>query len=138
MTNLQQIEQNELWDYLKQFYKEKFGMEPGLVDIMADIDILRLCATGASTKSIVSFLNLEPEIVEDVLDKYFGFKGWINDLQINPLAIYKHPDNGGFRTLQEFSNYMTSVYGYVDMLETIYNCVVVTDMLERLLDEKWI
>lgn len=129
------LEPKELWEYLKEFYKEKFGIEPNLVDVMSNIDILKLCATGASNGSISKTLDIDVEDIADVLDKYFAFRGWLSDLESNPLLVYKSKD---FETLEEYKNFLFSTYGTFDGIEEMYNSVVVTTMLERLLDENWI
>jgi hypothetical protein len=112
------IQQN-LWEQIRQFYQDRLGIEPSLVEIMADFEVLKLCASGSSNTTIAGFLNMDAELVSNIIDKHFGFMGWKIDLDINPIRLYKngelHLDND---TTQK-------------VCET-FSC------LERLLDEKWI
>ncbi len=121
MTNLLQSE-FETWEEVKRFYKERFGIEPVLVELMSDINILRLCATGASNNAITEFLSLplEDELfhpVSDVIDKYYGFRGWANNLDYSPLRLLESGELTDELQIRVCETYLA---------------------LERLLDEKWI
>ncbi len=128
--------ENETWNQIKQFYKDKFDVEPALVDIMADYDIIKLCATGASNKSIANILKLEPYDVSCIIDKRLGFKGWTNDLKFNPLQTYKNLDTNDFLV---YEDYVVTRYGYESgILEMSFSVARIASELERLINEKWI
>ena len=126
-----------IWEQVKQFYKDRFGIEPQLVEIMSDFNILRMCASGTSNDSIAKMFNLDIEYVSYVIEKYFGFKGFPMDLSISPLAIYKEFDS---KDPQSFHAKLVSL-GFNDNFqetefmretaETVYK-------LEVILDEQWI
>lgn len=80
--------ENVNWDYVKDFYKECFGIQGWVVELYANLDILQLCASGASNTSIVNFSDLDLEDVVEVLLTTFKFKGWEQDLPVNPYKIY--------------------------------------------------
>lgn len=142
MTN--NIQQQELWEQIQQYYLDKFGIEPNLVDVMSDIDTLRLCATGSANKSIATFLGLPQEgdvyqyqPIGNLLDKYFGFRGWQEDLHLNPLQYYRSLNSPD---MEKFKYYVVLRYGIIDSLVIVhmYNASAIVDKLERLLDEKWV
>lgn len=91
-----------VWDEIKQFYRDKFDIEPEIVDLFCDFSVLLLCVSGSSNKSISEFLDIDIDEVENVNQKYFGFGGWIKDLPINPIRLYKEGkvgDAGEFITM---------------------------------------
>jgi hypothetical protein len=137
MTDLQQS-QFDRWDRVKQFYKDKFNIEPALVDIMSEIDVLKLCATGSSNKSISKFLDLDEEFVSETISKRLGLNGWVADLPFNPFRMYK--SLGAPYDLESFRNIVIISYGYQSDLEInkMYNAAGIVVNLEKLLDEQWI
>ena len=81
------------WDYIKEFYKEHFGIDNWVVEMMANRDILLLCASGASNKTISNFLDISEGEIELVIKEAFDFIGWEQDLSCNPYKIYQdHPE----------------------------------------------
>jgi len=112
--------QTEIWEQIRQFYHDKFGIEPNLVDLMSDFDILKLCVTGSSTLHIAEFLDYySVEYVKDIINKHFGFTGWETDLLVSPLRLYNARE-------AEFLDEKTK------------SICEIFSVLERLLDEKWI
>ena len=106
----------ETWNQVKQFYKDKFDLEPNMVELATNFDILKMCATGASNKTIADFLEIDEELVSAVIDKYLEFSGWEFDLPTNPMKLY----NAG------------------EVEFTAKNICEQFSVLERLLNEKWI
>jgi hypothetical protein len=131
MTNSQQ----SVWDEVKQYYYEKFGTAPELVDIAAVFDILRLCASGSSNDSIEAFFG--ESNLEELFDVYLGFTGWVSDLPFSPLQLYNSLDD---KSLQNFRNEYITRYGYDNdkLIINMHNAAGLVSNLERLLDEKWI
>ncbi len=52
--------------------------------------ILNLCVQGYSNKTIANKLGISILYSSRVLTHYFGFLGWREDLDINPLSIYNN------------------------------------------------
>lgn len=95
----------EDYEAVKEFYVEKFNLDPELVDLNSNYVILLMCASGASNESISKFLDIPEHSIELVLNEVFGFEGREKDLDSNPYKVYC---NGG------------TVYGDVlDMCETM-------------------
>jgi hypothetical protein len=79
----------DLWDNVKGFYKEKFDIEPEIVELFCDFSVLLLCVSGSSNKSIANFLDMDIEEVRNINKKYIGFFGFDEDLPINPIRQYR-------------------------------------------------
>jgi hypothetical protein len=84
----------ERWKVIRQFYMDTFGISPDLVDLLADKDILTMCVSGASNRSISTALDIEEEDVKKVIQAIFDFNGWEKDLSINPLILNDVLDKG--------------------------------------------
>jgi len=128
----------ETWEQVRKYYKEKFGIEPELVDIMADYDIIKLCASGASNKNIAETLNLPGETtVSSTIDGRIGFIGFSADLLFSPLGLYKSLSE---KTFDKFRDKLIMEFGFVDNdgIQRLYDLVTYVENMERVLDEKWI
>jgi hypothetical protein len=112
----------DLWENVKGFYKEKFDIEPEIVDLFCDFSVLLLCVSGSSNKSISNFLDMDALDVENTLLKYYGFPGWLDDLEINPIRKFKEGT-------------LTSDIQYYEVLEMLCEKF---SYLEELLNERWI
>lgn len=127
----------ELYNQIKQFYKEKFGIDAELVDIVSVFDILKLCASGASNKSISCFLDESEILISQIVDAYLGFNGWKEDLFFSPLKLYKDLESP---EEVDFVNKVVEIYGYkwnMD-LHRMYESARLAEDMEKLLDEKWV
>jgi hypothetical protein len=76
------------WEYIKWFYKKVLGVDSNLVDLIADYDILKLCAEGWSNRHISNELELDLETVTSLIGWHFGFSGFENDLGLNTKMMY--------------------------------------------------
>lgn len=128
--------EEKVWEQVQQFYKETFGLEPYMVDMMIDHPILKMCAAGSSNKTIAEFIGTTDSI-EDVLDKHFGFRGWSVDLEFSPIRIYNELGRCDEQTFVDqivirFGNLMN-----IDIHNMYKACVAFTN-IERMLDETWI
>lgn len=127
---------NELWDEIKEFYKNRFGIEPELVEIMSDLNILRLCAGGTPTWRIAKVLGLELEEVEHTLENRLEMSGWIFDISFSPLRIYKELEN---KNLDDFKKEVAKYASEDDVvLERMFLASEVVTKLERMLDDEWV
>lgn len=120
----------ETWNQVKQFYKDKFDIEGSMVELATNFDIIKMCATGASNKTIADFLEIDEQLVTNIIDKYLGFVGWEVDLEFSPYKVYK--DNN-FTSNTNLSEFMEK-----GLIEYTFKMVSTVVELERLLDEKWI
>jgi hypothetical protein len=77
------------WDLLKRIYKDRFNVEPILVDYIAVSDILYLCAEGKSNKEISLALDFDEEYIQSVLKQFFRFDGFIQDVAFNVRNLYR-------------------------------------------------
>jgi hypothetical protein len=125
--------ESEVWLEIRKFYKDEFGIEEALVDVMGDIQILKLCATGASNEAISLFLDIGLTQVMETIMIHVGFSGWDNNLPFNPLLLYKYTmiDRPEIREMKHL--------GLSDeILARAYTVAELVYKLERILDEKWI
>jgi hypothetical protein len=132
-----ELTHSKVWNEVKDYYREKFGISPDLVDIAAVYDILNMCASGSGTPQIANFLDMEPELISHILEIHFGFTGWSSDQPFSPLAYYKKLEE---KTLENFRNSVITSFGYTEdsIIKNMYTAAGLVLNLERLLDEKWI
>lgn len=128
---------NDVWEEIKTFYREKFGTAPELVELAPVLDLLRLCASGSSNKSIAKFFNESETGLMELFDAHLGFMGWKQDLSFSPLKLYKEldlPDG------QKFVDEVILRHGYkINMdLKNMYESARLVERLERMFNEKWI
>ena len=128
---------NETWEEVKSFYRERFGTAPELVELAPILDLLRLCASGSSNKSIAKFFGETEEGLMELFDAHLGFMGWSIDLSFSPLKIYKELN---FPDEDKFKHTVILRYNYLIThdLERMYESARLVERLERLFDEKWI
>lgn len=131
------MDRQELWAEVQRFYREKYGTSPELVDFAADYDILRLSATGVSNQSMADFLGVRVQDIQQLIEIYFGFQGWRQDLPFSPLKIYKELDT---KTYENLRVEIISRFGDTDIsiLKNMWLSCELVSKLERILDEKWI
>ena len=133
------------WEYVKEFYKQCFGIDGWVVELYANLDILQLCVSGASNKSICKFTDLDLEDIVEILITTFHFSGWQEDLPVNPYKLYIElvglPE---FEMKVKFISEMTRAlngYKIPEQPDIIYNCLVICKTMkeieERIQDE-WI
>lgn len=91
---------NQDWEKIKDLLHVTTKIPKDIVDIIADDEILSLCASGYDIKMISVVLNIDEEEIKQLLQKYFGFDGFESRLPFDPLKYYK-------------SNY-SDAYLYVD------------------------
>lgn len=127
------------WDTVKEFYKESFGIDGWVVEMYANLDILTLCASGASNESISNFLEIPKDEVKKVLKETFEFDGWEEDLPLNPYKLYtdgikEYPNHVESRLISEFrKTFQTERYIYV----AYWICRTLDD-IERKIQDEWI
>jgi len=90
------------YEDIKNYYASNLKIKPKYVDIMADLEILRLCASGLANKSISRVLDVETSEIEKVIHKYLKFYGWLEDLDINPLILYQKVFGNKLRFVEDY------------------------------------
>ncbi len=133
------------WEVIKEFYQKEFGIEGWVVEMYANMDILILCASGASNETIEKFLELPVEDVSRVIRDAYDFEGWACDLPINPYQMFISY-NGQVSSVQHFTDFVNTVdtelskYGGIYPKTTekmFYICETMYD-IERKIKDEWI
>ena len=127
---------------VKKFYLDNFGIKPDLVELLADNDILTMCASGSSNKSISDMFDIEESDIEEVLLAIFSFAGWKDDLEINPLYIYNALETESFASgLFLFNKFKVWIPAYLDytqdQIKTMFRlCKRYTSIANRI-EREW-
>ncbi len=79
---------NTLWDFIKSIYVNKLDTPEHIVDYIAVVGILTLCAEGYSNRFIANALRLDARYIHDVIIEFLNTHGWEEDLDLNPYTIY--------------------------------------------------
>lgn len=123
------------WEYVKEFYKQHFGIEGWVVELYANLDILTLCASGASNESIMNVCDIELDDLVEVLMNTFKFPGWKVDLPINPYKLYTSLEGDYDSFYKEIQQ--TNLFGF-HAIEDLYSiCKTMKELEERIVNE-WI
>jgi hypothetical protein len=123
------------WDYIKNFYKQSFGIEGWIVELCANLDVLILCASGASNKSISELCQVDLDDIVEILMNTFKFAGWYTDLPVNPYKLYTDLNGDYDKFYIELKNSNVFELSYI---EDIYSmCKTMKEIEERITDE-WI
>lgn len=112
------------WEAVKKFYVETFNVTDDLVDLVADSEILHMCATGASNLSISNTLDIDIEIVKTVISSVYDFDGWATDLEINPYKEFEKFRDRGQYLFVDFDRHIESVspYSGVPIMDMFRSC----------------
>jgi len=81
--------ENEHWKDIRNWISVKSSIPEIIIDYISVLNVLKLCVHGLSNAKIAYFSDISEEAVEDILFKYYGFKGWLIDLDLNPWRIYQ-------------------------------------------------
>lgn len=130
------------WDCVKEFYKTTFGIDEWIVELYANLDILQLCASGASNRSIAKFTDLDLDDVVEIILTTFNFPGWKEDLPVNPYKLWLECEPLGINAEVKFASEMEMALSHVkDREDLIYQgywiSKVMKEIEERIADE-WI
>lgn len=123
------------WEYVKEFYKTHFGIDEWVIELYANLDILQLCASGASNKSIVEFCDLEEDDVVEILMNTFKFPGWKIDLPINPYKVFSNVGESEEAFHKEIKD--SNIFELKTITDVYKLCKTMKDIEERIADE-WI
>ena len=129
----------EAIEALRILYKEQYNIDEVMVELMSDRDILHLTASGTSNKSISTFLNIDADEIARVNKIFYGFDGWIVDLDINPMTVYSNMTKLGYFDYETFRNELDllSPYYEEDQIKLIFEVCSKFKTIEKLLEEEW-
>jgi hypothetical protein len=105
---------NNLWDCIKKFYELKFNIPSRIIDYIAVQSILKKCTSGYSNRRISYAINEPIDYVKEVIEEYFGFSGWMTDLDVNPLALYNRT-KGEFIPFDQEVRMVSSLMNYTNI-----------------------
>lgn len=80
--------QNEHWAEIRKLISDTKNVPELVVDYLSVFNVLKMCVQGLGVMKIAYFNDMEWEQVEDILFRYFGMKGWLLDIDLNPWQIY--------------------------------------------------
>lgn len=95
---------NELWEQFKKYYMNLHKVSERIVDLIAVIDIIRLCAKGLSNKSISKFLDMDEEYIRSVLIEFIDFEGFDKNLDMDILDVFQRSSS-----IEEFSQRISEI-----------------------------
>jgi hypothetical protein len=121
---------SETWEFIKSIYKIKFNIPKYVLEYVAVYDILNLCACGYSNKKISSYVNQDVSYIEEVLLDFYIFKGWFDDLDISPLAVYNL--SGGIYIFYEQEIYSRSLIKDYQVKQSFKICKQFTEIKQEI------
>lgn len=133
----------QTWNEIKKFYKEVFGIDEELVELMACDNVLLMCASGSSNPSIAHTLELDIGSVNEIISRIFGFEGWQVDLPFNPYRLFNDLVTNGkalFADFKQAAVYLMSLRGLVmtdSYIEIMFRICRVYSNIERDLEREW-
>ena len=77
------------WKLFTEYVSNEFGISEELLNYIAVEEILSCCVTGLSNKTISNICNCDVRYVKEVLNDFFEFDGWKEDLDINTYYLYE-------------------------------------------------
>ena len=131
------------WEVIKRFYMDSFGIPGDLVDLLADSDILTMCASGSSNDSISKMFDIDELDVKAVISAIFKFDGWTYDLEINPLRIYEGLETdtflGGYLLFNKFKTWIPPYTSYSsDEIKTMFRICKLYKSIDLRIEKEWI
>jgi hypothetical protein len=102
--------ENEHWQDIRKWISVRSAVPEIVIDYISVSNILKLCVNGLSNYKIAYFNDTTEEYVASILYRYFGFKGWDFDLDLNPWRIYK-------TTLGNYELYQMKIWDLTNLLD---------------------
>lgn len=125
------------WEDIKQFYMDNFSIPGDIVDLLADRDILTMCAAGASNESISTTLNVDKDSIGLVIKAIFDFDGWDSDLEINPQFIFNSLRDNGKHLFKDFKAACLPIKDEI-AVGNMYRLCKRYERICNLIDRKWV
>jgi hypothetical protein len=76
------------WSEIRNAISKRVNIPEVILDYVANIEILELCAMGKSADTISTHLGMDIEDVAETLKETFNTKIWDKNLEFNPLKLY--------------------------------------------------
>lgn len=143
-TNVEIYNMKEtLWDYIRKFYLDKFGITSDLVDLMSSLDVIIMCAAGASNGSISKKLEIDCSEIQDILISTTEFSGWDHDLEVNPLFILSNISNltysKDYNLFKIFKHNVLAHHAYSDDdIGTMFRVCTMYESIMTRLEREWV
>lgn len=102
--------ENEQWQDIRKWISTVSSVPEIIIDYISVQNVLKLCVHGLSNDKIAYFCDLDEKAVENILFRYYGFKGWLVDLDLNPWRIYQ-------TTQGEYELYLTKIWDLTNLLD---------------------
>lgn len=132
---------DDIWAGIKKYYKDTFGFDEELVELMAGYDVALMCASGASNDTIAKFFNIDSEEIKLVLDELLHFSGWDIDLSCNPYSVFvAMTDTYSLSLLENFSTIMKKACPEIsdEDMRNAFNVCLECVKIEQKLDIGWV
>lgn len=129
------------WEILRNFYKDNFGINPDVVDLVASNDILLMSVSGSSNHSISVMLDVDESVIVDVLRTVLDFDGWGDDLLTNPYYTFSYLCNMGKTLFKDFRNEVVSTFGTTVKdadIQTMFRVCRTYDKISERLEREWV
>jgi hypothetical protein len=120
----------EQWKLFTEYVSNEFGISEELLNYVAVEEILSCCATGLSNKTIANVCNCDIKYVIEVINEFFNFNGWKDDLDINTYHIYESSGKllDSYRMLVKL---VSSVSEDIDINKSFNICKKYEEILEK-------
>lgn len=112
------VVENNLWELIKRFYKDTFGIPEYYIECLSLLDILKRSVSGYSNSYIARVLQLPTYYIKDAISYCLDFEGWETDLDFNAIACYNRTKDYNLY-YQEVS--MVSAISDVTIIRLSYN-----------------
>jgi hypothetical protein len=122
----------KVWKEITDYYEKNYNIPPRILDMIAVDPILKLCVEGLSNLHIVERLDFDMKYIMEEINKNLIFSGWDNDLDFNPIFIFK--------SHQEYEDYVKQVNTIsnitpIDIINKSYNLCRKYKKIIREIDE---
>lgn len=81
---------DSVWEFTKDFYEKELGIPKKVVEFLAVIDVVSLVASGHSNRTISNTLEMKESYIESICERFLGFSGWEEDLDVNTYFVFKN------------------------------------------------
>jgi hypothetical protein len=123
--------ENRKWNLFTEYVNKEFGVSCELLNYIAVEEILLCCATGLSNKTISNICNCKEKYIIEVLNEFFNFDGWEEDLDVNILHLYE--SSGKLIDSYEILIKMiSSVYESIDIKKSYDICKKYEEIIKRI------
>jgi len=77
------------WKNILKIHSNRTDTSERVVNLLAVFEVLRLCVSGVSNKTIADMLSLDDFYVREILLEFLAFNGLKHDLPFSPIRLYK-------------------------------------------------